>query len=46
MAANGLRNLANIVLGPVVTPTAATDGKGPAAEKPAKERRGLFGRRR
>ena len=46
MAANGLRNLANIVLGPVVTPTAATDGKGPATEKPAKERRGLFGRRR
>ena len=27
-------------------PTAATDGKGPAPSKPAKERRGLFGRRR
>ena len=41
MAAAGMRNLANIVLGPVAT--AATNGASPA---PAKEKKGLFGRRR
>ena len=41
MAAAGMRNLANIVLGPVAT--AATNGATPA---PVKEKKGLFGRRR
>ena len=41
MAAAGMRNLANIVLGPAATP--ATNGAAPA---PVKEKKGLFGRRR
>ncbi len=46
MAANAMRNLANAVLGPAVAKP-SVDGKGPeASEKPEKQRRGLFGRRR
>ena len=44
-AANGLRNLSNIVLGPPPA-KASTDDLNGAGEQPQKERRGLFGRRR